>query len=359
MDADQELRIASALYAGVADTDRWRQALHLAAQSLDTDRCAILARNLANDAILVIDNAGLQTDTLDEYEGHYHSIDNFMGAARNVPTGGCLLDRKAFGDDAIRRSAFYNDFLYRHDIGSLMLTQALREPDLEWTVAFQRGCGSGYFDDAHERTLRHLVPHLQSALKLRLRLRELERRASLGEAALDAFGTPLLFVNGAGRLMLANLAGESWYARHGSTLDRAPQWPHVLASATGHAGPAVAEGLRLPDGSHIVALPAPPAYRNRDGDAQGLALVLVHTHLNPAPPAQGMLKSLFGLSAAEYRLLEVLMTGATLAQAAEQLGISVETARTQSKAVLQKTGANRQAGLMRLVGALQSPAPAN
>lgn len=356
MGADHELRIASALYAGVADTEQWRQALTLAAQAVDTDRCAVLARNVASDAIMVIDNAGLATVTLDEYESHYHSIDDFMRAARAVPTGGCLRDYPAFGPDGIRRSPFYNDFLYRHDIGSLMLTQALRQPDIEWTVAFQRSPGRGHFDDQHERALGRLVPHLQKALQLRLRLRELERRASLGEAALDTFGTPLLFVAASGRLLMANLAGESWYSRHGKQLERNAQWSGVLASATGSVGAAMAEGLRLPNGSHVVALPAPPAYRGREG--QGLALVLVHTHLNPAPPARSMLKSLFGLSAAEYRLLEVLMAGATLPQAARQLGISVETVRTQSKAVLQKTGTQRQSGLMRLVSALQSPMPA-
>ncbi|AHV92783.1 helix-turn-helix transcriptional regulator [Bordetella holmesii] len=359
MDADHELRIASALYAGITDTDQWRQALILAARAVGTDRCTVLARNVDTESILVIDNAGLSAAALDEYERHYYQMDSFMEAARNVPTGGCLRDDEAFGPGGIRRSEFYNDFLYRHDIGSLMLTQAVRTPDIEWTVAFQRSPGHTHFEHQHANALGRLVPHLQKALQLRLRLRELERRASLGEAALDTFGTPLLFIAPSGRLLMANLAGEAWYSRHGKQLEHTAQWSRVLAAATGSIGPAVAEGMRLPGGGHIVALPAPQAYRNSDVQGPGLALVMVHTHLNPSPPARSMLKSLFGLSAAESRLLEVLMAGATLSQAAQQLGLSVETVRTQSKAVLQKTGTQRQAGLMRLVSALQSPMPAH
>ncbi|AZY47757.1 helix-turn-helix transcriptional regulator [Bordetella avium] len=356
MDADQELHIASALYAGIADTEQWHKALNLAAQAVDTDRCAVLARSVSTDAIMVVDNAGLESDTVDEYEKYYHSVDNVMQAARAVQTGASMLDHRAIDASTIRHSPFYNDFLYRHDIGSLMLTQALREPDMEWTIAFQRSPDRGLFDTEHEQKLQRLTPHLQKSLQLRLRLRELERRACLGSAVLDTFGTPLLFIGSSGRLLLANLAGESWYARHGAELGRSAQWARVLAVATGGIGPAMAEGLRLADGSHIVALPAPPAYRSTHGE--GLALVLVHTHLNATPPAKSMLKSLFGLSTAEYRLLEVLMTGSTLPQAARHLGIALETVRSQSKALLQKTGTPRQASLMLLVSALENPMPA-
>lgn len=355
MDSAQELRIASALYAGVADNDLWHQALRQTAQALDTERCVVLARHTPTEQILVVDNAGLDACILEEYEGYYHTLDTLLEAARDVPTGALRRDRQIMDEDAIRRSPFYNEFLFRHDIGSIMFSQTLRERETDWLIAFHRSRDIPHFDPHHERVLGRLAPHLQNALSLRLRLQGLEHRSRLGMAALNSFATPLLLVSGGARLLLANTAGESWFSSQAGFLARSERWRHALATATGRLGPALAEGLSLPDGTHVVVLPAPSAFQPQERGPSRLALVMVHTPQQATAPASGMLKSLFGLSSAEYRLLELLMVGMTLSQAAQHLGVSVETARTQSKAVLQKTGCRRQTDLMRLMSALQRP----
>jgi len=56
-----------------------------------------------------------------------------------------------------------------------------------------------------------------------------------------------------------------------------------------------------------------------------------------------------GLTAAEARFALVLMTGKSVEEAAAQLGISVNTARTHLKRVLSKTGARRQGELLHLL----------
>jgi DNA-binding CsgD family transcriptional regulator len=56
----------------------------------------------------------------------------------------------------------------------------------------------------------------------------------------------------------------------------------------------------------------------------------------------------FGLSPAEERLTEAIVNGVTLADAAEQIGIRISTARTRLKAIQTKTGCNRQVDLVRL-----------
>lgn len=56
----------------------------------------------------------------------------------------------------------------------------------------------------------------------------------------------------------------------------------------------------------------------------------------------------FGLTPAETRLLQCLVAGDRVADAATALGISVYTARYQLKRVLRKTGMHRQIDLLRL-----------
>ncbi|MDQ8030586.1 transcriptional regulator [Bordetella genomosp. 1] len=359
MDASCELRIASALYEGVADTQQWQRALRMAARAVDTDRCALLARDRDTDQVRVIEMAGLSDALLAEYEAHYHRIDEVLPSVDRLPSGNCLLDQRDIGVETMQRSPFYQDFLHPHGIGSLMVTRTLHTEDTEWSMSFQRGTDQGYFEPEHEQILLRMLPHFRRALKLRVQLGELEQRARLGRAALDTFATPLLLCSMAGRVLLANDGGEAWFRRAGAQVMNLPAWRRLLTRATASAGMvgALADAHRLPDGTLLIALPAPASLREAAGRDEPLALILVHTHLTPRPVPHGVLRELFRLSAAECRLLDCLVNGATLAQAAAQLGIALETARTQSKAVLQKTGAQRQAALLRMISVLQSPAP--
>jgi DNA-binding CsgD family transcriptional regulator len=65
------------------------------------------------------------------------------------------------------------------------------------------------------------------------------------------------------------------------------------------------------------------------------------------------LERLFGLTPAESRLACILASGKSLKQAAEELSVSRNTVHSQLQKVFEKTGANRQADLVRLL--LKSP----
>jgi len=160
-------------------------------------------------------------------------------------------------------------------------------------------------------------------------------------------------------VLAANRRAEYWHARHAARLRDCAGWHRLLATATGTAGPARAAGHRLAaEGGYVVALPAPDGHRAHAHDlpSHPVALVLVHPERLRAPVAHGVLKDLFHFSQAECRLLDCLMAGQPLAQAAATLGIAMETARTQAKSMMNKTCTHRQAELLRLASLLQGPA---
>jgi DNA-binding CsgD family transcriptional regulator len=64
------------------------------------------------------------------------------------------------------------------------------------------------------------------------------------------------------------------------------------------------------------------------------------------------LEEALDLSAAEARLVSALSGGGTLVEAAEKLGISPNTAKTQLASAFSKTGTTRQSELISLVSAL-------
>jgi DNA-binding CsgD family transcriptional regulator len=68
----------------------------------------------------------------------------------------------------------------------------------------------------------------------------------------------------------------------------------------------------------------------------------------PAP----VLRGLYDLTAAEARLLEDIIAGKTLQQAARSAGTSYETCRSQLKSIFQKTGSRSQIELVRRLAPL-------
>jgi DNA-binding CsgD family transcriptional regulator len=64
---------------------------------------------------------------------------------------------------------------------------------------------------------------------------------------------------------------------------------------------------------------------------------------------------MFGLTPAESRLAEMLVSGLTVQEAALQLFISAHTAKTHLKRILSKTGTRRQSELVSLLLSIGAP----
>jgi DNA-binding CsgD family transcriptional regulator len=86
-----------------------------------------------------------------------------------------------------------------------------------------------------------------------------------------------------------------------------------------------------------------------------VALLIVDPESHrPSPPA--LLHRLYGLTAREAALASALSTGKTLEQAAEELGMTYETARSHLRRILGKTNTSRQSELILLLARLPKQA---
>jgi len=82
---------------------------------------------------------------------------------------------------------------------------------------------------------------------------------------------------------------------------------------------------------------------------QPAALIFINDPEQPMEPVEKILQQLFDLTPAEARFATVLMQGKDITEAAEELGISQNTAKTHLKHIFQKTGAKRQSELVQLL----------
>ena len=104
------------------------------------------------------------------------------------------------------------------------------------------------------------------------------------------------------------------------------------------------------EGKHPIiakALPVPAAARNIFFGARA---ILTLGPVGPKPrPNASLLSQAFGLTSAEAKLAATLADGTSLTEAAQELTISRETARTQLKTVFMKTETHRQSQLVALL----------
>ncbi|MFN4354560.1 alpha/beta fold hydrolase [Parvibaculum sp.] len=110
------------------------------------------------------------------------------------------------------------------------------------------------------------------------------------------------------------------------------------------------EGEEAVFGYVVAEARMPDALRRRLGFAQPApdgAIVFVAPDREAATDEAHMYRETFGLTPAEARLSARLKDGLSLRGAAEELGISINTARNQIKSVFEKLGVNRQSDLIR------------
>jgi DNA-binding CsgD family transcriptional regulator len=80
------------------------------------------------------------------------------------------------------------------------------------------------------------------------------------------------------------------------------------------------------------------------------ALIFLTDLATPLLAAPDRIAAILGLTSAEGRLVAQLVEGREMGEAAEWLGISIHTARSQLKSVFAKTGTHRQTELVALAG---------
>ena len=193
---------------------------------------------------------------------------------------------------------------------------------------------------------------------------QLHQQAELGMAALELIDLGVFGVDARGRLYYANHAARE-LARAGEVLAvRAGRlrcvggwnrtcFEQVLARVAleKHSASLRLHGCGAVPESVIVVTHACTLSGATEvvGEAPDRVLVIVDQPERRRLPDAGQLRELFELTAAESRVARALAMGLSLEDYAVTHGLQPSTARSQLRAVLRKTGCNRQQTLIRLL----------
>jgi len=186
--------------------------------------------------------------------------------------------------------------------------------------------------------------------------REME---ALGEA-LDRIWEAVALIGRNGKVVYANRAALRIFERaSGVSLSRDSH----LVPATGDARASIARALAqcvMPAPIPVQRLEQPPLVLSvqplsapLQGTFGAVALLFISDPDGKPNDCSAALRSAYGLTHAEARLVQALSEGASLKRIATENQITYETARTHLRRILSKTGAKRQAELVRITHALR------
>jgi DNA-binding CsgD family transcriptional regulator len=267
------------------------------------------------------------------------------------------------------RSSIVHEFLDPFDVRRQLGSILVRDGNMVGLMGVLRPRGAGRFSDEAVRRFELLVPHFQRSFALHQRLGQAAALAESLRTFLDTVESPVLLLDRFCRVVFTNgaaetlLTGRALAVRNGRLVCTRPAENDALARAVANAAEAACGretlgrqhvvNVRQADAAEPLRFLVCPLARSHPLSDIGsvraeTAVIGVHA-AGASPGTAAVLAAAFGLTAAETRLAAQLASGASLAEAAEQLRVSRTTVRTQLQSVFAKTETRRQADLMRVL----------
>jgi DNA-binding CsgD family transcriptional regulator len=232
---------------------------------------------------------------------------------------------------------------------------------------------NGVVDDEARRRMTLVVPHVRRAVLIGrvIDLHKVEA-AALADT-LDGLATAMFLVNSARQIIHTNAAGYAMQAAGDAiaaagerlcatdaVADQALR-ETLLNAERGDAAVGI-KGIAVPmtalSGEHYIAhvLPLTSGARRKAGIAySAVAAVFVRKATLDQPYPLEALATAYRLTPAELRVVVAIVQVVGVPEAAAALGISEPTVKTHLQRIFDKTGAKRQADLVKLVAGYMSP----
>lgn len=363
--------VIDTLYESVSDPSQWQAAIDRL-RILFNGSTACLVRSgpdlQPSDAVNSNPDPEFQLRYIEEHAPYPNIYADALGAA---PVGLIYSDRALIGDDALRRSRFWNDWLAPQDMYGGLGSKLLASGPSFWIFDVQRGRNQQAFDAEEVALLQLITPHLRRAAELGWRFQATQLLAS--SYANLPFG--VLVVDGQLRVVQSNDVADGIMLRQASSLriksglltSRDPKSMTALqklvadACAFGSdAAPGTGGELLLrasgDDSGIDLAVTVSPAARMQQHYFPQPRQAIIHLRVLTLALPDGFedhARRLFDLTPAEARLAAALASGLALKDAAIQQGIRFTTARSYLENIFRKTTTRQQSQLVALLKSTQ------
>jgi DNA-binding CsgD family transcriptional regulator len=331
------------LYEAPGSEGGWQRFLELLGLELGGAVTVLMAYDRKQRGADVSCIAGISEEGLAKYSAYYAGLNPWLSTdhERVFLDGRVHLGEELVHMEELRKMEFFHDFGRKHGIVySMGLVSLQPGAGVIPVLGANRGEPQGSFREREVGLMESVARHLHRALEWEARESQYQRLQGLFDDLPDATWEldDLGRVRRASHRAVAAMAAESVVRlRQGMLQYRGTSAFEKVTELIRHG----VEGALVPAGYLSLRR------------ALGGGYVVVYREISNARtgPLNAMSRS-YGLTEAELRLLGELLEGGGLKQVADRLGVSLNTVKTQLGSLFSKTGAKRQAELVRMVSRL-------
>ena len=368
---EKMLELIGRIYDAAADPRLWPAFLNGFADTVAGTTAGIVEYDLRTLKAAKLVGIRFDPDYARRWVEYYCTVDEwFLAWWRRFNRDGAeavAISEELVDLTRLKKTEFFNDYLLPqqqfHQLGG-----AITKEDT-WCVGFtcHRTDKQGPFGTSDVEFLHALMPHLKRAVQFERRFAELDGRHRGSLDALDGLSIGIILLDDRGRILIINKAAKRTLDQNdglamrreglaaGTATEHQSLWSLIGAagSTTKKEGfsPGAQIGIVRPSGKRPLSLLVMPSSANAFPPEAGRPAVIIFVS-DPEQQTQtipGAFAQAYALTVAESRVAERLMQGETLVQAAVELGVSHNTARTHLQRIYQKTETSHQGDLVRLL----------
>jgi len=358
-------RLVGLAYTGAQEGVPWTRLLDELRDCLQANYVSLILRSASypDHPMQVVFAGEARPAIVQPYESELDVIDHFV----NLPRNQAVVLEELIDEESWLKGVYYQAFHEPMNMRYHMAADIGMGVESSCRLRVSRPHGAQRFGDRERAICNLLVPHLDTAVQLRASfdIAEVERhlyvgmfdRMSVGVALLHrdrrvlrlnqvatellAKGDGLKLVDGH---LMASIPSESRKLRQ--LIEQA-----VVMAGTHRVGVVSGMSLSRPSGMAALGLAVRAAALTEWSDPSNrpAAMVIIRDPEAGVLASDEQLKRLYGLTNAEAALALELMSGRTMEESANHLGVSRNTTRCQLRAIFAKTGVTRQAELLRVL----------
>jgi len=366
-----EEEVIAGFYRAAHGTVNWSEALNGVSELLNCWVTQLLGVDLPNQRIMYTYEGGWSSaEPVVEYLRHYHAEDPHIRSVLSFPLGEWYHSSDHFDDISIATHPYYQDFLIPYNNKFISGTKVFESESTVIVFAAIRSTSTDAFDSEMRKQMDRLSFHMQQAIALWRRQRQVNQSAAVGRELLDRMAAPVMLIDAERRISVANQSALSLMSKAGPfqplsgalhVTDREADRRLTLALRRLELGgkPSLVSEPRLErafvnistDDSKIsVCLIAiRPEATLGAFSQEPVAMVLFHDLMARVELDPFVLSTAYGLSPAEARIAVALTAGKVPKQIASANNVSLATVRTQLKSLYRKMAVSSSGELISLL----------
>ncbi|UFZ05232.1 LuxR C-terminal-related transcriptional regulator [Bradyrhizobium ontarionense] len=371
--ADDIIDLIGDIYDAALDPSLWPDVVGRAGRFVGGQVASIFSKSPIAAGGDVLCQSGIDPHFCRLYFEKYVKLDPATTGQYFAEVGQPIAVSDLMPQDELRETRFYQEWAAPQGMVDFISTVIDKSATSAALFGVFRYESDGLADDAARMRMQLIAPHIRRAVLIGrlIDLRSAEaaafaealERMACGIGLVDRLGR-LVHANAAGRQLLE--AGEPLFTRDGRLAARDGRTDQVLQDLIARSGAgdaAVDNGgtailMTAQDGSHHVARVLPLTSRGRRATRQmsdpSAAIFMRRTVLDPAQSPELIAKA-YRLTPTELRVLLGIVEVGGVPEVAGLLGVAETTIKTHLRRVFTKTGAARQADLVRIVAGFASP----